>query len=76
MNLPKVLVLAEKPSSAQKIALALSGGSAEKKIAYGKVPYYEFELEGKDFVVVPAVGHLFSLAEKTKSHSYPVFEVE
>lgn len=68
--------MAEKPSSAQKIAASLSGGLAVKKSSSGKVPYYEFELEGKEFVVVPAVGHLFSLAEKKKSHSYPVFEVE
>ena len=71
----KVLVLAEKPSSAQKIALALSGGRASKKSA-GKVSSYEFERDGKQFVVVPAVGHLFSLAEKQKSNTYPVFEVE
>ncbi len=66
------LVIAEKPSSAQKIAAALADGSVTRK-ANGKVSYYELSRNGENIVVVPAVGHLYGLhAEQT---GYPVFDV-
>jgi len=71
----KVLILAEKPSSAQKIAASLSQGKAVRKAVHG-IAYFEFERQGSQYVVVPAVGHLFSLAEREKSGGYPVFDVE
>jgi len=71
-----VLIVCEKPTAAEKIAAALSNGSAMKLDNEG-APYYKFEREGKKIVVAPAVGHLFVLTEaesKAKWH-YPVFEV-
>jgi DNA topoisomerase-1 len=66
------LVIAEKPSSAQKIATALADGKVDRK-ASGKVAYYEISRGGENIVVVPAVGHLYGLsAEKP---GYPVFDV-
>ncbi len=41
-----------------------------------KVFYYEFEKDGRKFVVVPAVGHLFTLKQSDKGWYYPVFNVE
>ncbi len=69
------LVIAEKPSSCQKIATALADGKVERK---GKAGAYYFELEhaGKPMVAVPAVGHLYGLREREKTHGYPVFDVE
>ncbi|MFH1210590.1 MAG: DNA topoisomerase I [archaeon] len=70
------LIITEKPSSALKIAAALSDGSPTKK-AINKVPYYEISHKGKDILVVSAVGHLYTVAEKTKGKwTYPIFDVE
>lgn len=69
------LIITEKPSSAKKIADALSKGSNGKK-KKGKVTWYEFERDGKQIVVVSAVGHLYSVREKKKSFKYPSFDIE
>lgn len=69
------LIITEKPSSAKKIADALSKGSNGKK-KKGKVTWYEFERDGKDIVVVSAVGHLYTVREKKKSFKYPSFDIE
>jgi len=65
-----VLIVAEKPKAAEKIAVAL--GNPKKRKKYG-VPYWEI-VNGRRLVVVPAAGHLFGLA--AKSGSFPVFEYE
>ena len=70
------LIICEKPSSAQKVAAALSDGKTEKK-SNKKVPYYELMHNGKKIIVCAAVGHLYGLAEKSKQGwTYPVFEIE
>ncbi|NJE46293.1 DNA topoisomerase I [Thermococcus sp. GR7] len=69
------LIIAEKPNVARKIAYALAEGRPVRK-TIGKVPYYEFTRDGKRIIVAPAVGHLFSLAPKTKTYGYPVFDIE
>ena len=68
------LIICEKPSAAKAVAEALSDGKP-KKIGE-KAYYFEFEKDGKDFVVVPAVGHLFTLKQTTKGWAYPAFDVE
>ncbi|AJC72494.1 DNA topoisomerase I [Thermococcus guaymasensis DSM 11113] len=69
------LVIAEKPNVARKIAYALAERKPVRK-TIGKVSYYEFTRDGKKIIVAPAVGHLFSLAPKTKTYGYPVFDIE
>ncbi|MBN2477704.1 DNA topoisomerase I, partial [Candidatus Micrarchaeota archaeon] len=69
------LIIAEKPKVANKIAHCLSEGSSTAK-KYKQVTYYEFEKDGKDYAVAPAVGHLYTLTEKKKSFDYPVFNIE
>ncbi|WP_297498708.1 DNA topoisomerase I [Thermococcus sp.] len=69
------LIIAEKPNVARKIAYALAEGKPVRKTV-GKVSYYEFTRDGKRVIVAPAVGHLFSLAPKTKTYGYPVFDIE
>ena len=64
-----ILVISEKPSAAEKIASALGNAKKQGK----KTPYY---LVGKDILVAPAVGHLFSLKQKTPGSGYPVFDIE
>ncbi len=68
------LIITEKPSAAKKIAEGLSSKPNTKK--EGTVTYYELEREGKKILVVSAVGHLFSVAEKNKTFKYPSFDIE
>lgn len=69
------VIITEKPSSANKIAYALSDGKFVKKSING-VPYYELERNGKKIIVVSAVGHLYTIAEKNKTFDYPIFDIE
>jgi DNA topoisomerase-1 len=70
------LIICEKPSSAKKIAEALSDGKLTKK-ANKKVPYYELKNKNKKILVGCAVGHLFGLVEDKKSGwNYPVFNIK
>ncbi len=68
------LIISEKPSAAKAISDALADDDV-KKIGE-KAFYYEFMKDGKKFVVVPAVGHLFTLKQSDKGWTYPVFNVE
>ncbi len=68
------LVISEKPSAAKSIAEALSNTKPKK---FGeKAVWYEFTRDGQQYVVVPAVGHLFTLKQTDKGWSYPNFAVE
>ena len=70
------MIITEKPSSALKIAQALSDGKLEKK-AVNKVTYYELHHKGKKVIIGCAVGHLYNLREKDKKGwTYPVYETE
>ncbi|MBI4163557.1 MAG: DNA topoisomerase I [Candidatus Aenigmarchaeota archaeon] len=71
------LIISEKPSAAKKIAQALSDDKLQEIDKYG-VNCYRFKRDGKEIVVVPAVGHLFVLTEKKSGieWTYPVFDVE
>jgi DNA topoisomerase-1 len=68
------LIITEKPDAASRIASALDAkGKPEKKLEKG-VPYYVAK-RGEDIVVVPALGHLYTVAgKKTAKRSYPVFD--
>jgi len=69
------LVVSEKPNAAKRIAEALAD-KRPKKQNIGKVPYYELEHKKKPMVVACAVGHLYTVAEKKKSFTYPSFELQ
>ncbi len=70
MSLPKryVLVIAEKPRAAAKIAEALGAGS---KLTIGGIPVWIGRFRGRDFVIAPTAGHLFTL--HTDEKGFPVF---
>ena len=62
------VIVCEKPSSAEKIAKALSP-SAKKKVYNKKVKYWELERDSKNITVVSGVGHLYSLTpERNKRY--------
>ena len=69
-----ILIISEKPQSAQKIANAFSN---VKKLRVKDVNYYECYNDKQKIVVCSAVGHLFVLGEKGgESWKYPVFDTE
>jgi len=69
-----VLVIAEKPKAARKIAEALSGGRARWCKGIGKAGYWVLEFDGNRMVVASAVGHLFGLYSSLRG--FPVFSYE
>ncbi|MEW6528801.1 MAG: DNA topoisomerase I [Candidatus Micrarchaeota archaeon] len=68
------IIIAEKPKVAGKIAAFI--GSKVTRKSVGSVSYYETIVDGKIVIVAPAVGHIFTLTEKTKTKSYPTFDIE
>ena len=73
----KILLLCEKPSAAKRIAKALddNGDPIEKRV--GSVPYYESKNGDRLLIVVPALGHLYTVAPKIRNRNvYPVFDFE
>lgn len=66
----KILVLAEKPKAARKIAEALSPRFEIQK--FNNIPYYVIKRNDSTIIVASAVGHLYTL--HTNSPGYPVFE--
>jgi len=68
-----VLIIAEKPRAAQKIAYALAGSNI-KKYRHREVPYWVFVLNNQIYVVAPSAGHLFTLSTNIKR--YPVFSYQ
>jgi DNA topoisomerase-1 len=66
-----IAIIAEKPRAAAKIANALSYGRARKVSIYG-VSIWVFNQNGKEYVVIPSAGHLFSI--DTDKPGIPVFE--
>ncbi len=70
------LIITEKPSAAKTIANALADGAVERKQEEGsRVFYCKFSMNGRKFITVPAVGHLFTLKAKRGS-TYPTFDLE
>lgn len=68
-----ILVIAEKPKAAKRIADALAEGGID--VGYhDKVAYYQFQRNGRDITVAAAVGHLYGLEPAKKGWDYPIFE--
>ena len=67
------LIISEKPDASHKIAMALADENTIIEEKINRTRYYSFKKNGKNYFVVPAVGHLFTLknAEKGK-WKYPI----
>jgi DNA topoisomerase-1 len=71
------LIVAEKPSVANRIAQALADeGGAERKKGEGKASYYEIKSGGKQIYIAAAVGHIFTIRQSSAGRGYPVLDVE
>lgn len=68
-----ILIITEKPQSAQKIAMALGN---PRQIKEGKVSYYEVSNKGDKILVASAVGHLFNLTYVKGQTGWPIFDLE
>lgn len=67
------LIITEKPDAAQRIASALDTKGKAKKMEDNGVPYYVARRD-KEIVVVPALGHLYTVSEERGGRNYyPVF---
>jgi DNA topoisomerase-1 len=70
------LIITEKPDAAQRIALALDVGKKVRRIEDSGVPYY-VATRDKEIVIVPALGHLYTVSAGAKGRSsYPVFNLK
>jgi DNA topoisomerase-1 len=69
------LIITEKPQAASKIAYSLGKGR-EKKLNISGITYYELRYDNQKILVASAVGHLFTLEQKTKGSTYPIFEID
>jgi DNA topoisomerase-1 len=69
-----VLIIAEKPSVALRIAIAL-GNNRQKRLVLNGVSYYQID-EGKSTTyIAAAVGHLFTIRQSGAKYGYPVLDV-
>jgi len=73
------LIISEKPDAARRIAESIAD-KKPKVVMKNEVAYYEFTVNRKKHIVVPAVGHLFVLSpvkdESNKGWNYPVYDLE
>jgi DNA topoisomerase-1 len=70
------LIITEKPDAANRIAIALDTNGKAKKMFDSGVPYFQAYRNGA-IVVVPALGHLYTIASKEKAkRDYPVFDYQ
>lgn len=68
------LIIAEKPDAARRIAQALDFKGKPEEHRERGVPYFVAQRD-KSLVVVPAIGHLYTVAQSQgKRSSYPVFD--
>ncbi|RMG32847.1 MAG: DNA topoisomerase I [Methanobacteriota archaeon] len=77
-----ILALAEKPTAAKRIAEAISEGKPKKNIvkvrAFGMKLYdievYSATYEGHYIIIIPALGHLFTLVQHGTGWTYPTYD--
>jgi DNA topoisomerase-1 len=67
------LIITEKPDAALRIATALDEKETPQKMHDNGVPYY-IAVRDRKIVVVPALGHLYTITDDQKGRSYPVFD--
>ena len=69
------LIIAEKPSVALRLAIAL-GNNTQRKINLNGVNYYEIATPSGNTYIAAAVGHIFTVRQKGTTRGYPVLDVE
>ncbi|WEU41054.1 MAG: DNA topoisomerase I [Candidatus Odinarchaeum yellowstonii] len=67
------LIITEKPSACLRIASALADDGGLKKFEENGVTYYRVKHNGEQLIVVPALGHLYTVTQRGEGWVYPVF---
>ncbi len=68
--------ISEKPQAARRIAWALDEKNDPQFYRLNGVPIYQCERGGRIIIIVPAVGHLFTLDQIGKTWNYPILDYE
>ena len=63
------MIVTEKPDAAQRIALALDEKEMPRRLSDNGVPYYLVKRD-REIIVVPALGHLYTIVGETKGRNY------
>ena len=74
-HLLDTLIVAEKPSVALRLAIAL-GNNAQRRINLNGVNYYEIDDSKGKIYIAAAVGHIFTIRQADEKKGYPVLKVE
>ncbi len=69
------LIIAEKPSVALRLALALGDGTQKKIADVHRVSYYRIDTKDGTIFIAAAVGHLFTVRQNGTSRDYPILDV-
>jgi DNA topoisomerase-1 len=72
----RVLVIAEKPSAARRLAQALDENSSPRSENWKGVITYFCKRNDKEIVVVSAIGHLYSISQDGGRFTYPVYKIK
>jgi len=72
----RTLVVCEKPTAARRIAQALDEEGSPEGYREQGVPYFIARRRGVDLIVVSALGHLFTVAQRGGGWTYPVFDLK
>ena len=71
------MIISEKREAAERIAKALDDRGRLVKFEKFGVPFFEAEHSNKRLLVMPAVGHLYTIAPERKGgFDYPIFNVK
>jgi DNA topoisomerase-1 len=73
--MPHQLVICEKPSAAEKIALAIADGKVKRR-QFNGVPTWWLERGGREVVVASAIGHLYTVDQDVQGRGFPVFSTD
>lgn len=71
----QTLIITEKPDAARRIAYALDY-DGKPKIKTEKGITYFIVKRDVSIIIVPALGHLYTVAIKKKKYNYPIFDFE
>jgi len=71
------LIISEKREAAERIARALDDNGSPSRFEEQGVPYFEAYHDGRRLLVVPAIGHLYTIApDRRGGFYYPVFNIK
>jgi DNA topoisomerase-1 len=67
------LIVTEKPDAAKRVAYALDSQGKPRPLKKNGVPYFIAQRD-RQLVVVPAIGHLYTIFQEKGKHNYPIFD--